>query len=73
MAAPVTAPNSLPPSPPLAAIFTWQAFSFSAMAWASALASASALALALAWSFMVFTASAVASTARPLGMRKLRA
>ena len=69
MAALVTAPNSLPSLPPLAAIFTWQPCSFSAMASAAALASASALALALSRSFMVFTASAVAGTATPWGIR----
>ena len=65
-------PNSRPPWPALARSFTWQPLSCSAAAIACAFSSASRACLALSCIFMVFTFSAVASTASLRGRRKLR-
>ena len=68
----VTAPNSLPPLPALALIFTGQFSSFPAISWASAFSRASSAFRAFSFRFMVLMASAVAGTASFRGRRKFR-
>ena len=69
----VTAPNSRPPSPALALIFTIRPSSFLATASASAFSAAIWAFLAFSCCFMVLMLSGVAVTASFLGRRKFRA